>query len=79
MSMPMVQTNFYVDVMFLSGKMKLRNPDGSIVPVAENTEYNYQAPDLKAITQTQYDFDQDGKPDVSKLGSMKQVDENGKR
>ena len=61
--------NFYVDTGFIAGAGLLQNPDGA-VGIGGATQYVYKAPDLKATTQTKYDFDGDGKFERSLLGNL---------
>jgi hypothetical protein len=66
-----IQTlDFQVDVMFVSGRLLIGNKDTGPIPVGNTTEYQVTAPDNSLITQTLYDFDNDGKPDTSTLGEM---------
>ncbi len=62
--------DFRVDVMFVSGRLLIGNKDTGPIPVGNATEYQVTAPDNSLITQTLYDFDNDGKPDTSTLGEM---------
>ncbi|ACE83427.1 hypothetical protein CJA_2502 [Cellvibrio japonicus Ueda107] len=70
-----LSTYFYsidlkVDVMFLSGRIFLRNPDGSPISVTNITEYEAETADNKRISQNHYDFDGDGEYDTVVLGRM---------
>ncbi|WP_148275735.1 hypothetical protein [Rheinheimera nanhaiensis] len=61
--------NFYIDTGFIAGAALLQNPDGA-VGVGGATQYVYKAPDLKATTQSKYDFDGDGKFELTLLGNL---------
>ncbi|ACE84813.1 hypothetical protein CJA_2509 [Cellvibrio japonicus Ueda107] len=70
-----LSTYFYnvdlkVDVMFLSGRIFLRNPDGSAISVGNTTEYHVTAAATDRTAQTFYDFDGDGKYDTSEVGDI---------
>ncbi|WP_193345321.1 hypothetical protein [Cellvibrio japonicus] len=70
-----LSTYFYnvdlkVDVMFLSGRIFLRNPDGSAIGVGNTTEYHVTAAATDRTAQTFYDFDGDGKYDTSEVGDI---------
>ncbi len=67
------ESNFYVDVMFLSGQVSLANPDGKSIPVADSTSYRMDPANADPVTQNYYDFDGDNKPDASVLGNIKTV------
>lgn len=67
------ESNFYVDVMFLSGQVSLANPDGKPIPVADSTSYRMDPANADPVTQNYYDFDGDNKPDASVLGNIKTV------
>jgi hypothetical protein len=70
MSTPMYALDMKVDVMFLSGKVTLKNPDGSPISISNTTEYKVDSVDSTNVAQQYYDFDGDGKPDISVLGNM---------
>jgi len=67
---PIYNIDFKVDVMFLSGKVLLKNPDNSPVDIGDITEYKADPADKNPIAQQFYDFDGDGKPDRSLVGKM---------
>lgn len=70
LSEPNPQSNFYVDVMFLSGQVSLANPDGSAIKIGENTEYSVDAPSSNSVVDIKTDFDGDGRPDKISLGNI---------
>lgn len=67
---PIRQIDFYVDVMFLTGTMSLKNPDGTPVKVADKTEYELFNTEhhSESVAADWYDFDGDGIVDESVLG-----------
>lgn len=70
MALPNYAIDMKVDVMFLSGKVYLKNPDGSDIAIGDKTEYSAESPDPKLVTQQLYDLDGDGRPDGSVLGKI---------
>jgi hypothetical protein len=70
MAIPFYNLDMKVDVMFLSGKVTLKNPDGNPVSISTTTEYQVDSPDSDTVAQQYYDFDGDGKLDTSTLGKM---------
>jgi hypothetical protein len=73
-SIPVYNVDLKVDVMFLSGKIVLKNVEGGAeIPVSGETTYDVESPSSEKITQEFYDFDGDGQGDDAKLGNM--VDE----
>jgi Alpha/beta hydrolase of unknown function (DUF900) len=70
-SIPVYNVDLKVDVMFLSGKIVLKNQKGGQeITVGGETTYEVNAPDNKNILQEYYDFDGDGQRDDTKLGDM---------
>lgn len=64
------QSNFYVDVMFLSGQVSLANPDGSAIKIGESTEYSVNTPSSIPVTDVKSDFDGDNRQDRVVLGNI---------
>jgi hypothetical protein len=67
--------NFYIDVMFLSGTLTLRNHAGEQVPVAAATSYTAFGEDAEDRLQPFYDFNNDGRFDTVVAGAMVAVDD----
>ena len=64
--------DFFVDVMFLTGRLVVTNPDGSSVPVGTETRYEVFDPESTddASPTPWYDFDNDGQADHAVIGRM---------
>ena len=73
------QTDFLVDLMVLSGKAKLYNPDDSTIPVGGATKYDHTQEPFERAAQTHYDLDGDGQDDVSHLGRIDTLQDGSKQ
>jgi hypothetical protein len=68
-SIPNVQSNLYADVMFVIGKIELRNPMNQTVELGETTYTTFEElPDQ--VTQKFYDFNGDGEHDYVEQGRI---------
>jgi Laminin G domain len=69
---PNYNADFKVDVMFLSGKIILKNEEGgAAIPLSDETSYEVEPPSDEKITQQYYDFDGDGQFDSRvELGNL---------
>ncbi|GAA5215845.1 hypothetical protein ACFSJ3_10555 [Corallincola platygyrae] len=72
-AIPVSKHHFYIDVMMLTGLVNIANPDGSQVSIGGQTQYKVHSPDDTPVAQGHYDFDADGKADLSVLGVLKTV------
>jgi hypothetical protein len=74
LSDPIVNVDFYVDVLFLTGKVGLENLNGEEVALGDDTQYRAftEAEELQR-TITYYDFNADGTPDTVVHGTVKDV------
>lgn len=72
------KTDFLVDIMVLSGKATIQNPDGTSVQVTQQTVYNHEQQPFEREAQQHYDLDGDGTDDVSYLGKI-QTNQEGKK
>ena len=70
MSVPNYNIDLKVDVMFLTGRIVMKNHDGSPITVGDATTYTTEAPSANLINQQHYDFDGDGVDDRSELGNL---------
>jgi hypothetical protein len=68
-SVPNIQSNLYADVMFVIGKIELRNPMNQTVELGETTYTPFdELPDQ--VTQKFYDFNGDNEPDHVEQGRV---------
>ena len=58
-SQPAIQSNLFLDVIFLGGEISLKNADGSDVAIGETTYSSFQQP-AEQTTQQFYDLNSDG-------------------
>ncbi|WP_415894906.1 hypothetical protein ACMXYQ_12405 [Neptuniibacter sp. PT34_22] len=65
--------DLWVDVMFLTGLVNLKNPDGSPVAIGDKTEYHSFAEQEKNVVQKNYDFNGDGSLDFTYAGVMQEI------
>ncbi|WP_415893760.1 hypothetical protein ACMXYN_04970 [Neptuniibacter sp. PT8_73] len=65
--------DLWVDVMFLTGLVNLKNPDGSTVAIGDKTEYHSFAEQEKNVVQKNYDFNGDGTLDFTYAGVMQEI------
>ncbi|WP_323816513.1 hypothetical protein [Cellvibrio sp. NN19] len=70
-SIPVYNIDFKVDVMFLSGRILLKNPDGSEITIGNDTQYHVTAAGNESLAQAFYDFDGDGQSDRSVVGDIR--------
>ncbi len=66
---PLIQTNLYVDVMFLTGRIALKNSQGQDVPIGDTTYTTFEEP-AETTTQTFFDFNGDGRADHVERGRL---------
>ncbi len=68
---PSIQSNLYVDVMFLTGRIVLKNSLGEDVPLGDTSYTTFEKP-ADYQTQQFYDFDGDGESDHVEQGRLLQ-------
>ncbi|RBP48517.1 polymorphic toxin-type HINT domain-containing protein [Arenicella xantha] len=66
---PVVQHNLYADIMFVTGLISLRNPNGEEVEIGETT-YTAFEEDADRVLPTFYDFNGDGRSDFAQTGRI---------
>jgi hypothetical protein len=71
--------NFIVDVLWLSGKLRLANTaNGDTLPMGDEVLYQGEDRQGEAMAQSSFDFDGDGEPDISVHANKKtETDEEG--
>jgi hypothetical protein len=69
---PNIATNFFVDVMFLTGSLSLANLDGEAVAIGDTTRTSFSEPAADRI-QPFYDFNGDGASDTVIRGQLEEV------
>lgn len=72
-SIPFTQHNMYVDVMFLTGRIGIKNINGANVAIGTTTTYSSFDDDADIRAQNFYDFNGDGQYDAVILGSIKTI------
>ncbi len=68
-ALPSFQTNLYADVMFLTGKVVLRNPVGEQVEISDTTHTVFEELPER-VAQQFYDFNEDGEYDHAVQGRI---------
>tara|TARA_R110002073_G_scaffold45053_2_gene124659 strand:+ start:117683 stop:124189 length:6507 start_codon:yes stop_codon:yes gene_type:complete len=71
--------NFIVDVLWLSGKLRLANTaNGDTLPMGDEVLYQGEDRQGEAMAQSSFDFDGDGEPDISVHANKKtETDDEG--
>jgi predicted AlkP superfamily pyrophosphatase or phosphodiesterase len=74
-----VENNFIVDVLWLSGKLRLANTaNGDTLPMGDEVLYQSEDRQGEAMAQSSFDFDGDGEPDISVHANKKtETDDEG--
>jgi len=70
------KSDLKVDVMFLTGHAKLINLDGSVVKIGSETTFKAFDEEELPVTQLLYDFNGDGKPDITVKGLRKTIQDD---
>ncbi|MDO6762038.1 hypothetical protein [Agarivorans sp. 1_MG-2023] len=73
---PITKVPFLIDIMSLSGQLTFEDGEGNKVEIGSHTRYNTPNDENPAVAQQFYDFDQDGVPDLTKLGRLETITEN---
>ncbi len=72
-TLPIIQHNLYVDVMFLTGRIGLKNIRNEEVEIGPTTTFTAFEGEANVRAQQYYDFNGDGQPDTVILGSLKMI------